>query len=576
MNKTVLFFFLLFFAFPVFGQEESPLEPPSQLEITNSSFPVTFDWQDIEGAKSYLLRGRIDIPPGFWTAPADVVMVETNNDEITCPYGLWDETEGSCISLPSLESKYVDEDCFFTKRTDYKWQVASCKEANGLNCGNFSNEASLRTGNEYDISNPVLSLPENNSIVGMEDSLSWQSHSCSHYQKATITRLEDGEEKELITIGGINLNIDDLRNLIWAEGLNKTFEWNVQSCFVRGNIRCEPSSITETWQFKTGGEPPINLRSNSSSRGNIEIAWDKSAKTQSYSYIIAKDAEFNEVALEAKTNLLEAPITSVEPNTRYWWKVKSCADKEGDYCGDWSVEVGDFNIILNPPEELKKTSDFLPAAVEWKEENTGANFYQYKMAYAAKSPQETLDSCIEGQIIPSDPSQNPPITSSPNFTLNEICLGDYQIRVRSCLDKDCNIASDYSQVFNFTAKTQPGAEGAGLVPCGRSSFSDNPGTPYNEREPCQIKHIGFLLQNILDFLLWRLGLIVLGIYSIMSGAIAYFSLGGVNTLQRIKSIWKSAGIGYLILLLSWTLVNLVMSLAGFQAQFFGRWWQLPF
>jgi len=85
-----------------------------------------------------------------------------------------------------------------------------------------------------------------------------------------------------------------------------------------------------------------------------------------------------------------------------------------------------------------------------------------------------------------------------------------------------------------------------------------------------------MLQNILDFVMWRLGLIVVALFSLFSAVVSYFSLGGPDTLARIKAIWKSVGMGYGIILLAWVFINLIMRLAGFQVEFFGQWWQINF
>jgi hypothetical protein len=42
-----------------------------------------------------------------------------------------------------------------------------------------------------------------------------------------------------------------------------------------------------------------------------------------------------------------------------------------------------------------------------------------------------------------------------------------------------------------------------------------------------------------------------------TGVRIYFSFGSSEVIERVKSIWKAVGIGWLVMLLSWTIVNLI-------------------
>ena len=110
----------------------------------------------------------------------------------------------------------------------------------------------------------------------------------------------------------------------------------------------------------------------------------------------------------------------------------------------------------------------------------------------------------------------------------------------------------------------------GLVPCGRTS--DHPATSWDETEYCQFKHFFVLLKNILDFILWRLGLIALVFLMIVTFAVSYFSLGSPNVMVKIKSIWTSAGQGYAILFFGWIILNLILRALGFT----DTWWTITF
>jgi len=153
------------------------------------------------------------------------------------------------------------------------------------------------------------------------------------------------------------------------------------------------------------------------------------------------------------------------------------------------------------------------------------------------------------------------------------CLGDYQWQVKACLDKDCNETGDWS-LANFAFAQPVEACKPSLVPCGR--ICDVSATPWNERESCQFKHIFILLRTLIDFFLWRIGLIILVLLVVASAVIYYFSMGAPATIINVKSIWRSAGIGYGILFLAWIIVNLLLAIFGYKVGVFGHWWEIKF
>jgi len=196
------------------------------------------------------------------------------------------------------------------------------------------------------------------------------------------------------------------------------------------------------------------------------------------------------------------------------------------------------------------------------EEVAGARAYQYRINYGGLEK-------IPLTIVYT----NSALVDTPR----QLELGDHTWQVRACLDKNCQEVGPFGGPWRFevVAKIPPG--GAGLVPCGRDV---NVPDPYNidETEPCGLHHIFILLRNILDFVLWRLGLIVLVLLTLYSGIIFYFSgqLGFPEPLVHVKSLWKAAGLGYLIIFLAYTVINLFLAILGYKVGFFGPWWQISF
>jgi len=94
----------------------------------------------------------------------------------------------------------------------------------------------------------------------------------------------------------------------------------------------------------------------------------------------------------------------------------------------------------------------------------------------------------------------------------------------------------------------------GLVPCGRNE--DDPDTPYNETDPCQLCHIFVLLNNILDFIFFTLTPPIAILMIAIAGAYYMLAGGNPNMLGQAKSILKSTAIALLIIYGAWLFVNL--------------------
>ena len=214
---------------------------------------------------------------------------------------------------------------------------------------------------------------------------------------------------------------------------------------------------------------------------------------------------------------------------------------------------------LDPPTLVYPTSEDSPV---WKGQirfqwETTAPFSEYHINLPTGES--------EGKII-----------SSLQKTFTGLPIGEYSWVVRSCGDAQGAGCGEWSELQVFKIAPAPPGTTGGLIPCGRQ-YDDTIATPgIDESEPCRISHLILLLKNVLDFTLWRLGLIIIAIMAVLTGAVSYFSFGRPEIILRIKSIWKSVFIGYLIALFAWLAVNVILNVLGFEVRLFGTWWQLPF
>lgn len=615
-----------------------PLPPPALSDPADDQSPgsVFVDWSDVN-ATSFRIDAKINIPSCNWYKVVWGFFAGGNCDPFklladklnswftslllpfgnpcskydpSCPWLLWDSDSCHCVQIPVLpkqgetraKAEYLDDACIFSKGEKYKIRVASCEDSIASSCGPFSEKQEFKVGDTLNFDPPKATSterlmtydagpPEIIPVLTRGHHLQWTAHNCSNYVRF-ILKNEAGTT--LIDEKMPNIEIFPLShekfNAIFdnSNELDKKYSWQLRSCWRIGdNTLCDEGKISAPWYFRTAGAPPLLLKPANGETTKVPstLEWKEIEGVDSYFYQVATDGGFANVRKDGYSTSPSVKIdhSIISADSQYWWRVKTCIfknwiEKTGPICGNQWSEVRNFRTFpLNNPTNLGPERGSLPAALKW-DADPGANFYQYKVDYYSTTYQdpngesltETLSGCNAGtEVVPRT------ITSQTGFSLLQNCLGQYRWQVRSCLDQNCGVATpNWEQAPIYNASELVARQEKGIVPCGRST--NNIETPYNERESCQIKHVIFLIQNIIDFLLWRLGLIVALIFAAMTAVISYFSLGGPGTIDRIRAIWKSFGLGYGIMLVSWILVNLILAIAGFQVEFFGRWFELPF
>jgi len=107
-------------------------------------------------------------------------------------------------------------------------------------------------------------------------------------------------------------------------------------------------------------------------------------------------------------------------------------------------------------------------------------------------------------------------------------------------------------------------QAAGLVPCG------GPG-----ENPCELCDFFVMLDNIIDFLLFRV-VPVLGALMIAIGGVMYvISQGKPEMLSRVKSLFAAIIIGLVIIYGAWLVVNLFLTTIGVaEWTGLGTWWEI--
>ena len=95
------------------------------------------------------------------------------------------------------------------------------------------------------------------------------------------------------------------------------------------------------------------------------------------------------------------------------------------------------------------------------------------------------------------------------------------------------------------------ADDDGLLPCG-------PGTG----EACNICHLFELIDNILEFVMFKFVPVLAGLMLVIGGIWFYFSGASEENKRRAKAILTSVVIGIVLVLAAWIIVNTILVETG--------------
>lgn len=574
---------------------EEYIEKYAQIALNSSStYPIHLDWCDVPKAKSYYIQSyRGDIKEGEEIPKKEDFKEYCGLVFPFCPIVI---TPTSKEPINILESEMDFSLDYFTKETFYLWEIATCLEEYGKQCGsNCSENTSLedectefsqRWGffGTIGLQSPQVIFPTRE-VVNMQDFLKWKHvPGAKSYRYFIQGEFLNGSQTWEVPIN-TDFNDISLRS-IWEDfgfKLNTEYDWGVMSCWSlpQEKSHCEKEnfddfSSTTKWSFITTGAAPSNLRitpTNTKGKAIVPttLGWNKVQGAVSYAYEIPGSVT-RTITQETRSSKIDFPL--LKSGKTYQWRVQTCADEKGEvdkngeakFCGPWSNGSFETFTILPPknpsPKDNEKTTI---KKLSW-DEALGAKFYQYKVNYISKPPEEVAERCQLDQVIP------PKIISSNSDFTSLDCLGEYQWQVKSCVDSNCADGNNWSSssAWRFTLLQATPPVWGGFVSCGRGA--DDPNTPYDERESCQIKHLFLMVKSILDFMLWRLGPIILVLLVTATGAMHYFAFASPNMISQARLMLKAAGIGYLILLFGWLMITWILQIFGVSI----KWWIIPF
>lgn len=539
----------------------------------NIAPPVTLNWCSVEEATAYQFR---------------TYLLE-DEEEICHP---WMELAGTCEPVvlkktlrpppyPSgliLYSDFPDEKKgYFTKDTEYIWEMATCIGEYATECSDFGQKWKFKTSATA-LPITYLSSPPNDpneqNPVGLPLILDWNDKPGVNSYRYEVTgdkKIDGGTQFSQAPPLDFGVGARDL-------SLNTPYSWRVWTCWDYEAKKCEENPLDE-WHFKTTGAPPKFNDPSPETKDVIipvKFDWQDVGGAKSYILKISGDGLNKEIVVDGKSEFsLDFPEYNIRQEKTYAWQVKTCAWEKGKgACGEYgSPQTFTTFRLPAPPEPSPIDGGQLSTDTKFISWGTieSAKAYQYQIKYLSLAENETDESCPA--LIGQNLFKNPKTIPSNSDFIELKCLGQYQWQARACLDKDCQETGEWSNWSFFLVEPGEISQRGGLVPCGQSY--NNPNTPWNERDPCQIKHIFLLIKIIVDFVFTRLIPFALILLTLGTGVMFYFSLGGKTIpIIRIKKMWKWAIIGLFIAFFAWTLVNLVLKLVGFNIGVFGNWYQI--
>ncbi|MFA5742415.1 MAG: pilin [Candidatus Paceibacterota bacterium] len=537
---------------------DSPYDPdwagPEKIE--NVDLPVSLKWCKINETNSHDIRFFL-VKNGVEQCHPSLL----NGTECTTyPFNLKTQTNSEITVFQDTDLN------FFTKSSEYRWEISSCKGYVNSECELFGQKWSFSTKDTNLIAASGY-LPSNDPTgatpIGLPVDFSWvKTPGANSY----IFELNPVNIKKTLNSTGLQIDSPSLQ-------LTSSYNWRVKPCWDFEGKDCE--DFSQTYYFTTTGLPPVNINVDAVSFP-VEIDWGNVSGASSYYYQLASDAGFQNIieGKDASQNKISFDYTKIKQETDYWFRLKTCAHQNGELCGDWSQTKNFKTIKLASPANIKPQNGSVLSTSQaqtfsWNPV-PAAKYYKYSLKYAEMAAEETNEKCpaLLNQLQEK-------ITANTNAIEIMDCKGKYQLQAQACMEADCKAetSGSWSAVQEFSIKSGVASkdlQGKGFIPCGLSA--DDPTTPWDESQRCEIKHLFILLNMIINFLMWTLVPIVLLFLMLASGAIFYFSMGREDPLPRIKSLWKAAGIGLGIIFLSWFIINISLSLVGFKFGAFGKWW----
>ncbi|MFA6376862.1 MAG: hypothetical protein WCX69_05695 [Candidatus Paceibacterota bacterium] len=489
---------------------------------------------------------------------------------------------------------------FFSRGRTYSWRLTSCSDDFTKKCfADSSQEWKIKTPGKNSVPPEIIPAPQavtpkddpnGNEPIGFPISLSWTvpSGANSFRYETDIPNLNGGRTTAWNVVP--NNEFDDAtRKMFGLDNtmimLDTTYKWRVRSCamFDSGKSDINDCDAWSNWFFfRTTGRPPLkdsmlpNMDSVASYPQNF--TWEKVSGARSYKIklLTSRNIEIKEKTVKFGPQDRGRPGTQFDyPDIKppvntdskaYSWKVQTCADENGERCGAWSDPQHFTTARPGFPQiqtQKKIYGSLNGVDLAW----TGqTKQYWITMNYDQTQPKCGLQNPIVNKKITgtSCSMQNGCIPED----IKTSCVGSYEWTIQPCTNPDCldrGIDNIKSGSFSVSANA---SETNTLSVCGQDA--DTAKSEWDETEVCGIRHIFLFLKIAINFLLFKLLILMLPIFVLISGGWFYLSSGKPDTVKNVIKMWKEIGIAYGLMLLAWLLISWLLLIVGYN----NLWWKI--
>lgn len=460
---------------------------------------------------------------------------------------------------------------FFTRNRTYGWKMKTCYDETSSRCAEYGQSWSFVTKNDQ-LGIPTATSPaddpQGENPAAMPVSLSWTTPdgANSFIYQTTFTA---GDQKSDWSSVPNSKSSPELKAQFDADNLkpDTIYKWRVRACAKFDFKDCDGWS--PWFSFRTTGRPPAASSMTQSAGVPATFSWPATGGAKSYNFSLSgsnatSTGEIKAVTLNDPATLQNTKYTlnypDINQGQNYTWKIQACAHSDGTACGAWSEPVWFASGQMTPPQDLEPANgstvvvDGASQDISWNAV-LGALAYRYTLSLITPNEPNCVREPIENIVVP------------PNDSVQIDCLGEYQLVVQPCVDKECKSLGPQSE-SNFVLSQQASDKKSMLLVCGTNY--DIPQTAWNERETCQPKHLLVLAAVIINFLLFRFSILLLPILAVITGLIFYSPLKTPEILEKVRSAWQAIGIGYGLLFMAWLLVGFILQAIGYP----GVWWKI--
>lgn len=501
----------------------------------------------------------------------------------------------------------------YTGALKYSWQIKTCFDtSSGVDddnfpyCGGYNGEDYGqkwqfvgKQNNPSTFEPPKLLSPENNAncqdqnkLVGLDDTLNWSApcgansfiYDVLEKNGESIFEDDDTYDADLgrrITTSQALIDIADEDEPSQENDpgkirlkINTCYQWKVRSCWPSIPIpeMSADKICGKLWNsayFYTTGRAPNSLWTSNDTAPSVTFNWENVDSAGSFNIGIYKKQANGKFDFENPTIFKTQTASSyifeyAAAKENYQWRVQTCANANGEICGDWSVPqsytANDFTAptSLSPSGKIKQ----LPQ-LTW---TSNARYFLVTVKVANAEKSTTCDpDWFNREYDQKIVSETSLTVKTAEKNSSPYCAGNYEFTVQPCFDGNCDSRSSNKATASFSIADE--GKKSGLMVCGQST--DDPNTEYNEKEACQPKHLVLLLKVLVDFVMFKLAFMLLPVMTLITGGLFYLSQDKDNLIPHIKDIWKKIGIGYGILFFSWAIVSILTGIVGYS-----DWWKI--